>query len=251
LKAAQVDAANVDGLVNAAKAALRSVMGLAWDAPLDIKGELSAAEPLSDLKTFIGQAMQNHPDLQRAQADVRAAEAAVRVAESQRKAQASLNSTLGVQDKALPPTRGLFVFGVTARFPFMDGGQAKAEIAEAKDALASAQAALKQIKLDVERKVSQAWYLAQSAQLKIEAVEKAIQPAQKSLELAEAQYRAGVGTLLGVKDAQVQLLIALNNRTNAIYDFRLEEAQLHHAAGRLVSQWVNGSMDDQMNSLTR
>jgi outer membrane protein TolC len=223
-------------LVNAAQAALRSVMGLSWDAPLEVKGEWSPPEQLPDLKTFIEQAMRQHPALQQAQADVAAAEAAVRVAESQRKPTASVSTTGGVQDRNLPPTRGLFVFGATVRIPLKNGGQAKAEIAEAKATFANTAATLEQIKRDVERKVSQAWHLAQSARRKIEAVTQAILPAQESLRLAEAQYRAGVGTLLGIKDAQVDLLTALNNRIEAIYTYRQAEAQLQHAAGFLEEE---------------
>ncbi len=236
LAMARSEVESAEGLVNAARAALRSAMGLSWDAPLEVKGELSPPDELLDLKTFIEQAMRQHPALQQAQADVAAAEAAVRVAESQRKPTASVSTTGGVQDRNLPPTRGLFVFGATVRIPLKNGGQTKAEIAEAQAHLANAAATLEQIKRDIERKVSQAWHLAQSARRKIEAVAQAILPAQESLRSAEAQYRAGVGTLLGIKDAQVDLLMALKNRVEAIYAYRQAEAQLQHAAGLLEEE---------------
>jgi outer membrane protein len=245
---AQFEAADAESKVNAAKAALRSAMGLAWDAPLDIAGAFAPAEALPDLKTFIEQTMRYHPDLQKAQADLLAAQAAVGIAASQRKPMIAANSAVGVQENALPPARGIFLFSATVRVPFRDGGQAKAEIAQAQAALASAEATLKQIKLETERKVAQAWYLVQSAQQRIDAAEKAVEPAQDNLRLAEAQYRLGVGTLLGVTDAQVALLTALTNRTNAIYAYRLSEAALQRAAGLLEKElpWCAVQVDAQI-----
>lgn len=234
LALAKSEVISAEGQVSAAQAALRSAMGLPWDAPLEVTGEWSPPEELPDLKTFIEQAMRQHPALHQAQADLAAAEAAVRVAESQRKPTASVSTTGGVQERNLPPTRGLFVFGATVRIPFQDGGRAKAEIAEAKANLAHAAAALEQIKRDVERQVGQAWHRAQSARGKIEAVTAAILPAQESLRLAEAQYRAGVGTLLGIQEAQVNLLTALHNRIEAIYAYRQAEAQLQYAASTTI-----------------
>lgn len=227
----QSELESAEGQVNAARAALRSAMGLSWDAPIEVQGALSPPDDLPSLKTFIERALRQHPALQQAQANVAAAEAAVRVAESQRTPTVSLNTTGGVKEENLPPTRGLFVFSATVRFPLKDGGQAKADIAEARANLAHAVAMLEQTKCDIERRVGQAWHLAQSARRKIEAATQAILPAQESLRLAEAQYRAGVGTLLGVKDAQVDLLTALHNRLEAIYAYRQVEAQLQHAAG--------------------
>ncbi|MCS6859043.1 MAG: TolC family protein [Abditibacteriales bacterium] len=231
LALAQAEVESAEGLVKAAQADLRSAMGLAWDAPLEITGALSPPEPLPDVQTFIEQAMRQHPALQQAQAEVTAAEAAVRVAESQRKPVVALRTTGGVQERALPPKRGLFLFDATVRIPLRDGGQRKAARAEAQAHLAHAAATLEQIKRDLERKVIQAWHLAQAAQRKVESATHALLPAQENLRLAEAQYHAGVGTLLGIKDAQLDWLKALHNRIEAIYAYRQAEAQLYHAAG--------------------
>jgi outer membrane protein TolC len=233
LGSAKYEAASAAGQIESARAELRAAMGLSWDVPLEIKGELSSAETLPDLKTFIGQALPRHPEVQRAEADVDAAKARVRIAESQRKPTVVLNSAAGVQDYSLPPTSDTYLFSLTARIPFRDGGQSRAEIAEAKAALASAQATLTQIQRGVESKIAQAWHLAQSAQEQIKAAQEAMPPALESLRLAEEQYRLGLRSLLDVNDAQVQLRTAQTNLAQAVFNYRVAEAQLQQAAGLL------------------
>ncbi|HET6369741.1 MAG TPA: TolC family protein, partial [Nitrospiria bacterium] len=59
-----------------------------------------------------------------------------------------------------------------------------------------------------------------------------VRQAEENLELANGRFQAGVGTSVERTDAQVTLANAKTTQVQALYDYRVAEANLEKAMGR-------------------
>jgi outer membrane protein TolC len=71
-----------------------------------------------------------------------------------------------------------------------------------------------------------------SARAELPAAEEALVAARDLLGLAEARYRAGVGTSLELADAELELATTAAERVRVEYDLAGARAQLLRALGR-------------------
>jgi outer membrane protein TolC len=122
--------------------------------------------------------------------------------------------------------------GVTVTWPLFDGGRAQGEAAEAAAGVRVLRARLAEldstIALDVRQRMSE---LA-SSRAAVDAADAAIQAATEARRVIGDRFAAGVATSTDVVDAQVALLQAALDRTQAIASARLAEARLNRAVGR-------------------
>ncbi|MEL0028696.1 MAG: TolC family protein, partial [Perlucidibaca sp.] len=104
---------------------------------------------------------------------------------------------------------------------------------------ASAQVTQQQIELQrVEQQVSldvwQAWQTLNTALARVGATDSLLASAQESSRAALARYRAGLGSLLNVLNAQSSLADARQQQARARYDWAAARLQLAQASGVLV-----------------
>ncbi len=72
----------------------------------------------------------------------------------------------------------------------------------------------------------------QSAAEQVRAVAKAVEAARENWRLAQGRYKAGVGSIIEVTDAQVQFYRTELELIRAKYDFKTAEARFDKAIGR-------------------
>ena len=66
----------------------------------------------------------------------------------------------------------------------------------------------------------------------IRATKKAVESARENFRLAQGRYQVGVGSIIEVTDAQVQLSRTELRFVQALYDYRTTEARLDKAVGK-------------------
>lgn len=122
--------------------------------------------------------------------------------------------------------------GVSIDWPLFDGGRAKADLAEASAAQRVAQARLAEfdslLALEIRRRLSEV----ASSQAAIGAADAAIRAATEAHRVAGDRFSAGVATSTDVLDAQLTILQASLERTQAAVSLRIAEADLARAVGR-------------------
>ena len=121
--------------------------------------------------------------------------------------------------------------GVSVSWPLFDGGRARAEIAEAeasdralREGLAEFDAALA---VEIRQRVTDV----ATARAAIQAANDAVRSATEARRVVGERFSAGVATSTDVLDAQVALLQAELDRTQAIANARLADARLARTVG--------------------
>lgn len=175
-------------------------------------------------------ALKNRPEVGQSQDSIAAAKAGVTVADSGLLPTVNISGGTGRSGSDFPGNQNWSV-GVTANWNLFDSGLTKAQIAEAKTAVATAAIQDKQTRDGIELEVRTDYLSMKEAEQRIQTSAVAVNQAADSLKIAEAKYSAGVGTNIDVIDAQLALTQAKTNATQALYDFNVDKAQLTKAVG--------------------
>ena len=123
-------------------------------------------------------------------------------------------------------------FGLTLTWPLLQGGLTTGRIREAEENLKASTAALTGEQLQVRFDVEQAEATLLGNKESVVAARDAVDNAKEQLRLAEGRYQAGVGTIIELSDAQVQLTNAAAQLVQAQYNLSTARARLLAALGR-------------------
>lgn len=237
---AQVDVVRARADREDALASLRSLLGLAPDAAVDLADSETRSVPAgpAPLDALTREAMENRPDLQAAAAHVAALEARARAVDASRKPSVGLAAAW---DLARPNQRYLpledewndsWSVGVMATWTLFDGDRVRSNAAAfraERDATADDRAELvRQVLLAVE-----------SARLWMQAALDAVPAADASRKAAEAReqasrerYAAGLAPIQEMLDAQADLADAELEQIRTRAGAWIAEAGLDRAVGR-------------------
>ena len=122
--------------------------------------------------------------------------------------------------------------GAGLNFPLFEGLATTYSVSQNKAQLRSTLENFEVLRLNVTKEVSQAYLNVKSGWELIRATKKALEAARENLRLAWGRYQAGIGTIIEFTDAQVQFSQADLNFVQALYNYRVFEAQLDKAIGR-------------------
>ena len=228
---AEADLVTARGQVEITGVQLRSAMA----APL--AQALTVADPAAPVPVVLApsdaaaQAVRERSEVRRLDADVRNAEVALRIAEIRAGLLVTVSAGGVVQVSPNPGQLG-WSLGANASFPILDGGAARAEVAAARANVAAAQARREATVLQVQTQAYQAAAGARDTGARVDALRVSVSAAEESLRVAEGRYRAGVGTLLEVLDAQSLATQARINAVQALYDLYLAIVNLQYALGQ-------------------
>jgi outer membrane protein TolC len=122
--------------------------------------------------------------------------------------------------------------GINVNWPLFDGGRARAEVAEASALARAAQARVAEfdavLAVELRQRVSEI----ESGRAAIAAAADAVRAATEARRVAGERFAEGVASSTDVLDAQVAVLQATLDRTQAVANARLAEARLNRALGR-------------------
>ena len=121
---------------------------------------------------------------------------------------------------------------VNVSWPLFDGGRTRAETAEAAAARRALQARLEEfdsmLALEIRQRVAEI----EASRAAIAAAEDGLRAATEAHRVLGERFRAGVATSTDVLNAQVAVLQAGLDRTQALANARLADARLHRALGQ-------------------
>ena len=122
--------------------------------------------------------------------------------------------------------------GVNLTWPLFDGGRARAEVAETAATARAMRERLAEFDSVLAVELRQRVNEIESSRAAIEAAEDAVRSAAEARRVVGDRFTAGVTVSTDVLDAQVALLQAELDRTQAIANARLAEARLDRALGK-------------------
>ncbi len=242
--------------------ALVAFMGIdVGNDPVQIQGNLKINGSVPDLNGALAMAYAERSDYKAAKASVDSLVAKVAAARGARWPRLSLEGTYGtrvaagITDNAAsfinrfvrtPPPLGqgqdfdspgvstslpVGNIGVVGEYPIFDGGRITAQINEQEARLATAQANMRKLWLQIRLDVETALLNVDSARKRVRATQKAIEQSNESFRIESEKYDLGKGSITDVLDAQSAMLDAETNHYRALSDYNIALAQLGLATG--------------------
>jgi len=231
---AEADLVTARGQVETTLVSLRGAMALSLAQPVSVVDPTPPVVPAVAAADAVAEATRQRPEVLRADADMRSAEAALRIAEIRAGPQVNVNANAAVQVTPDPGSAGWSI-SATVSHPLLDGGRSKAAVEEARANALAAAARRESTVLQVQTQAHRAAVGVASASARTEATRASSAAAEESLRVSEGRYRAGVGILVELLDAQSLATEARIGAVQALYDLHLAVVNLGHALGRPMS----------------
>ena len=234
---AEVDVANArvnliraQNAVSLARTTLNTAMGIAVNHPTRVRDILTYEEYRVDAGTVVSEALKQRPETRQARALVDQEEALVRQAFRNFFPDLVASGQYGI---ARPDVFSDFwSFGASLQWSIFDGGNRISRYKEEKLKWEATKARLRDTELTVWREVEQAYLNLAAAEEQIFAARKAVESAEENFRLSQGRFDAGVGTIIELTDAQLELTQAQSLEAQALSDFRISISRLERAVGR-------------------
>jgi len=243
---ARVDLIRAQNALSLARIALNTAMGISIGAPTRVRDVL-AYEPFPlDRATLVSEALARRAEYRQAKLGLQAAEARVR--QTYRDLFPGLfgvgsfggSRSRSDSDGFASPfasdsnTREAWNWelSVELRWSIFDGGNKIARYREEEATLKAVQALVREVELRIWQEVEQAHVNVVEAEERIAATQKAVESAEESFRLNQGRFDAGVGSILELTTAQLDLTRAQNVEAQALSDYRISIARLERALGR-------------------
>jgi outer membrane protein len=222
-----------------ARANLARLLGLSSGEGIQpAEALVPVAPPAESAESLIARALENRPELAALDARVAAAEARARIEKSASLPRVSLAAGYLVahpNPRFLPPVpewNDNWDLGVNLGWSIFDGGKASAGQARARAQAEAARAELADVQERIRLEVTGALLDVTNAQAEVDLSARALEAARESRRVAAERYRQGVILSSELLDAEVALLRADLDRTEALASSRLAGAELDRAVAK-------------------
>jgi len=216
--------------------ALKNLIGVPLDTPLELTDGL-AYEPLSvDVKTATATALAKRPDLQSLAYQKRALEYTLAIAKAGLRPNLSLAANYDYKN---PNPAGLNQWGQSGTLslilytPLFDGFSTSGRVAQAASGVRQLAIAQKQAQEGVALEVNSTVLALKEAQANIESQKENVDLAKESLRIGKVRYDSGLITNLEILDAELAVTQAETNYLQALYDFQAARVNLQKSMGTL------------------
>jgi len=233
---AKLNQQKTEGDVKVATGTLANALGLQADYSLNIAPPY-LQRPDVEQDNFVHQLIEEaktlRPDLAAAEANVKAAEANIKAAEAGRLPTISLIANYGFNHTSLPSDTQSWTVGMQVSVPLFTGFNRTYQIESAKAQLDVQRANLDQLDQSVSLDVWRAYQLLNTARVSFDSSEELLASAKQSERVAMGRYKAGVGTIIDLLNAQASHANARLQLIQAQYTWLTQKAQLAKALGHL------------------
>lgn len=233
---AVLNRSKAEGNLKNIQGALSNTLGLDPNVVLNIampSTNVEGEEFGRNIEEMIKEAKKSRPDLAAAAAQIEAAKALQEAAKASGKPTVLLSSSLGYGDSsASEPTRSSSV-GVSLNIPIFTGLNTTYKIRAAK-----AQREIRELEfVKLEKQVALDVYKAYNDLLTqtnaIKASRDLLNSAEQSMKMASGRYKAGVGSILDLLNAQSAFASARQQSVEALYNWYIAKATLAQSMGKL------------------
>ena len=224
-----------DGNLKNAQGTLANMLGLDANRKVALVPANTTAMPNDfegDINTLIEEARQRRPDLQAAAAQVKAAEASTDAARAAGRPSISLTASANQNNNAGINSNGSLV-GINLSVPVFSGYAPTYRVRAAEAQMDVRNAQLEQLRLQVSLDVWTAYQHLTTATQSLRSTADLLNSAEQSERVALGRYKAGVGSMLDVLNAQSALASARQQRIQSTLNWNISRATLAQAMGNL------------------
>ena len=220
--------------LKAAEADLATAMGLPNESGFVLAEEPMPAPMPDRVDELIREAMQNRPELKSLRLQQSAAERFTKAEHALYYPYIGVVGTAGfvpTGDEAIPGRYG--AIGMNVSIPIFNGGLFKARQTEAELKAKAATENVNDLQNRVIRDVRVAWLSATTAYDRMALTQQLLQQAMSALDLAQARYDLGLGNIVELSTAQLNLTSAQIAVTSTHYDYQTQRILVDFQTGVL------------------
>ncbi|MEO5718778.1 MAG: TolC family protein [Chthoniobacterales bacterium] len=233
--------------------------GTSGEEPFAVAGELIYEPRHPDLNHCLEQAGAQRPEVRSAEADVAIEEQQLRVDRSATRPQIEAFSGYEIYNERDPSFGREFnhgyIVGLNASWALFDGFATRGRMQATRARREAAGRALQALRLSISSEVRSAFLDLEQADQVMESAMKNVQTADESLQIANGNLAAGLGTQLDVLQAANDRTRTRSTRLSATYLHNAALARLDRACGGSVSslggEAKSSGRESQILSLTR
>lgn len=241
LAQATLNRITAEGDLNTAYGALANIMGL----PANQKLTLTPASPVpenpdiaQDIDALIEQARTRRPDLIASEAQLRSAEADIEINKAAAKPNVSVFTGNTLQDGSNLTSNNNSAVGISVQIPIFNGFANTYQIRSA-EAIADLRASQRDtLRLQISLDVWRAYHTLRTAAQSITAARALVDSAEQAYRVAFGRYKAGVGNILDVLNAQSALATAMQQSVQAALNWKVARATLAQSMGTLDNAMI-------------
>jgi outer membrane protein len=220
--------------LKAAEAELATAMGLPNESGFDLAEESIPAALPDKIDDLLRTAIDNRPELRDLRLEESAAERFVKAEHALLYPSVGVVGTAGFAPAAYETVPGRYgAVGVNLNIPIFNGGLFKARQTEADLKAKAAAQRITDVENHVARDVRVAYLNANTAYDRMGLTKQLLDNAQQALDLAQTRYDAGLGSIVELSQAQLNLTTAQIQNTSALYDYQSQRVTLDYQTGVL------------------
>lgn len=247
---ARLERTKAEGELKNAYGSLAASMGLMANTPLVLRSrdnQLEQTEFVTRVDDMIQQAVDVHPAIAAARAKLHAAEAKIKGVNAEGLPKLSLNSELsrtdqsGQQQLANFPASNIYSnnisVGVQLDVPLFEGFARGYQVQVAEAERQSRQAELNKVSQQVTLDVWKSYHALQAERENLRATESLVSNAEETFKVAQGRYRAGVGNIIELLNAQTAFSNARQQNIKSLASWRAARLKLAASMGN-VGLWA-------------
>ncbi|SCC95606.1 putative Integral outer membrane protein TolC, efflux pump component [Thiomonas sp. X19] len=214
--------------------ALHVALGLPLTEKIELGPEVQVSLPAGSPDSWIGQALENNPQIQALRQQIQAASGKVEVARSELYPQVGALARVDTADPSVGFSAHSYTIGAQLTWNVFDGGVARQGVDQAVAQRMEMQAKLQSAENQLGMQIQDSYRKALDAQNQLKTRALAVQQSEEAARIVSKRYANGVGTLVEVQGAQAQLDKARADLVLARNQINMQRAALRLALGQLT-----------------
>ena len=221
-----------------AQGLLNILLGRPASSPILIVDDLETLDPnaVQQFDSLVAVAFQHRPELKRFNSQLLAQRSNIQYARSDYFPFISLDANYSYGGAEVTALDNTWSAGLTVSIPLFTGLSTSARVAQEEMALRSLQEQRDALRQQISLDVWNAYSALNEAQERIDNTKTFLENAQENLNIAEGEYKEGIGSMIDVTDAQTALLTAEQSHIEALADFKIAVASLERSLGTRDTQ---------------
>jgi len=231
LSRAQLQGTEAENRVRIAVAILGVALGSAQDTEYDLETPDLKVSEVEPVESLIDEARRLRPELQSLRFAREAAAEQVEFVKSQKKPLLNFAFSGGYARFTDVLARQLLAGGAGLALPLFTGGRIEGQVEEAEAQLRVLDSREELLKQQIALEVRAAWLQLKNAIDSLPTLRLQTEYARNAARLADERYREQIGSFVDLSTAQLALAEASVSEVTGLYDLKVREAELRHAAG--------------------
>jgi outer membrane protein len=215
-----------------AMAQLNQALGSGEGTTFDLVDEPGIVELPPDLAVLVPEAIRERPEAQQAQLDIASAKEFTKAEDALKRPTVTGIFTAGYSPLHSDKLDDHWVAGgVNIDLPFFNGGLFTARRAEAEARQRASEHAARDVQNRIGRDVRLAYLAAVNAKEGLQLTAELLEQSEKSLKLAQARYDLGLGTIVELTQAQLNVTRAQIAQAGARFEYQSRRSALDYELG--------------------